>query len=209
MQRFPRTVFTIAICVLTASSLFAQAHYLLRSNGEVRVNGILVPSTAVVSPGDVIETSKGSVAKIASPGLSMLVGEDSRISVKTGTLAVDHGSASIATNSGALTGASQYSIASAGSARYQVANSGQSLSVLSMSGPLRVSGVDATTTSVPAGNLAVFSSNRSALSSASTAVLENSTASFEQFGVTNMSRVCNKKTAKECVCKTAKECAGY
>ena len=90
MQRTIRISTLVAICLLSAVALFAQTQqsYLLRSAGEVRVNGITVPSTTVVSPGDLIETSKGSTAKIAAPGKSMLIGENSRVSVAAGGLAV-------------------------------------------------------------------------------------------------------------------------
>lgn len=100
MQRAIRVYALAVICLLSAVGLFAQTKqsYLLRSDGDVRVNGIAVPSTTIVSPGDVIETSKGSVAKIAAPGASTLIGENSRVSVKTGTLAVDHLSAASSSN---------------------------------------------------------------------------------------------------------------
>jgi len=79
--------FAIAFLLLIACiGAQSQQSYLLRSDGQVRVNGIAVPTTTVVSPGDLIETSKGSKAKIAAPGVSMVVGENARVSVTKGAL---------------------------------------------------------------------------------------------------------------------------
>jgi hypothetical protein len=97
-----RTLYLAMALLLLATCIGAQSQqsYLLRSDGQVRVNGITVPTTAVVSPGDLIETSKGSMAKIAAPGVSLLVGENSRVSVKNGSL-VDLGSSTSAPLGGA------------------------------------------------------------------------------------------------------------
>jgi hypothetical protein len=107
MQRTLRGfALVVAICFLGATSLFSQAqkNYLLRADGDVRVNGVAVPSSAIVSPGDLIETSKGSVAKIAAPGVSLLVPENSRVSVKMGTLAVNNLTPASSHSSGLLGG---------------------------------------------------------------------------------------------------------
>jgi hypothetical protein len=88
---FAMAFLLLAACIGAQS----QQNYLLRSDGQVRVNGTMVPTTTVVSPGDLIETSKGSMAKIAAPGVSLLVGENSRVSVKNGSL-VDLGSSASA-----------------------------------------------------------------------------------------------------------------
>jgi len=90
MMRVSPVAVSLFLLIGTCICAQSQQAYLLRSDGEVRVNGMAVPSTTVVSPGDLIETSKGSVAKIAAPGVSMLVSENSRVSVKNGSLeAVD------------------------------------------------------------------------------------------------------------------------
>lgn len=95
------TKMALVVCILCAFAVSAQTQsYLLRSEGAVSVNGIAVPSTALVSDGDVIQTGKGSSAKIAAPGMAMLLGENSRVAVANGKLAVDHGSASIANSRG-------------------------------------------------------------------------------------------------------------
>ena len=208
-SRFRASSLIVALCLLSVTVLVAQTqqNYLLRSDGRVQVNGVLVPSTAVVSPGDVIETAKGSMARIASPGMSMLVGQSSRVVVKRGTLALDKGSASITSSTGAAIGAAQYSIAPSGTttAKYQIANSGESLSVLSSGGPLAVSSSNGVT-KIPSGQVGVISSNVLAVNSASTVWVDSSSVSFDQLSAPDSSPVCKKKTIRECICKTAKQC---
>lgn len=199
-----------ALCLLGTSVLVGQTQqsYLLRSDGYVQVNGVPVPKTSVVLPGDVVETYKGSMAKIASPGMSMLVGENSRISVKSGTLAIDKGSASIASSAGTSIGAAQYSISPTGSspAKYQVASSGQSVSVLSSNGPLSVTSSSGIT-KVLSGQTAVISAGSSALGMTTTALVDSSSANFSQLDDLEASRTCRKATLLKCFCKTAKQCS--
>src|ERR1017187_3013486 len=83
-------------CVLFAATAFAQTQptYMLVSSGLVRVNGVTVPRSTVVFPGDIIETTKGAAAKISAPGTSMLVSENSSVSVDGNSkLVVTSGSA--------------------------------------------------------------------------------------------------------------------
>jgi hypothetical protein len=195
-----------AICALSATCVQAQQSYLLRSNGEVRVNGVAVPGTAVVSPGDLIETSKGSIAKIAAPGMSMLVGEDSKVSVKAGFLGVDRGSAAVSSNGGIMTGASQYSIAPEGTnaAKYQIANVGGAVSVSSEKGGLTIMGPNSAATNVLSGRKTMLTSASANSVHTSSALLDSSSVKFQQVSAPAISGVC--RTAKECSCKTATQC---
>jgi hypothetical protein len=198
----------LVLCLFSVFAVHAQQSYLLRSNGRVLVNGVPVPATSVVSAGDVIETAKGSMAKIASPGMSMLVGENSHVSVKGGTLAVDKGSASVTSNTGTSIAASQYSITPSGvsNAKYQIANTGSSLSVSSSNGPIAVSSGSGVT-QVPTGQVAVISSNMFALTSASNSLVDSSSASFNQTEDLEASHVC--RNAKNCLCKSNRQCATF
>ena len=191
------------LLIATCISAHSQQTYLLRSNGEVRVNGIAIPGSTVISPGDVIETSKGSAAKIAAPGVSMLVGENSRVSVKSGSLAVDQGSANVSTNSGILTGASQYSISGTGTTKYQIANTAGSLSVLSTGGPLTISGPSGRAASLQSGQKGVFPSS-SASSAHSASMFDSSTVGFQPMSSSPITQAC--KNARECVCRDGKQC---
>lgn len=100
MRELRIPVVAMASFLLIASCICAQSQerYLLRSDGSVRVNGITVPTTSVVLPGDIVETSKGSTAKIAAPGKSMIVAENSRVSVSNGRLTPSSSSTPAADN---------------------------------------------------------------------------------------------------------------
>ncbi len=200
--------FGLAIWILSITCAFAQAQqsYLLRSEGDVRVNGVTVPGTAVVSSGDLIETAKGSVAKIAAPGVSMLIGESSTVSVRTGFLGVDRGSAAVSSNGSILTGASQYSIAPVGAsvAKYQIANVGAGLSVFSDTGRLTITSLTSRPVNLLSGEKTVLQSSGAASGNASSARLDSSAVNFEQLDAPPLSGLC--KAVKDCFCKTAKEC---
>jgi hypothetical protein len=98
-------IFGAVICVLFAATALAQSQptYMLMSDGLVRVNGVTVPRSTVVFPGDIIETTKGAAAKISAPGTSMLVNENSSVSVDGNSkLVVTSGSAVANSSSGAI-----------------------------------------------------------------------------------------------------------
>ena len=93
----------VVLFILAFASALAQAQqaYVLQSQGLVRVNGVAAPHSIVVFPGDVVETAKGAAAKISAPGTSMLVAENSRVSLSNGKLVVVAGSGLINTGLGA------------------------------------------------------------------------------------------------------------
>ena len=84
----------VTILFLSVGTALAQNQqtYMLMSEGLVRVNGVPVPRSTVVFPGDIVETSNGAAARISAPGRSMLVPESSRVSVDGG-LVVNSGAA--------------------------------------------------------------------------------------------------------------------
>lgn len=202
-----RMVFLLSI--FTAAALSAQnGNFLLRSEGNVSVNGTVVPSSALVSPGDVVQTGKGGSAKLVAPGVAMVLGENSRVSVANGKLALDQGSASV-TNSGRIaTLFSQYSVkpAGSGSATYLVSNKAGSLSVTSANGALAVVGPDLVAKNLLSGQKANFTSAKTSLVSAGDDA-SSQPDSFNQLIGAYSSNLC--RTAKSCYCKTAARCPAH
>lgn len=195
----------LVVCILSAMAVSAQNQsYLLRSEGAVSVNGVAVPSSALVSDGDVIQTGKGGSAKIAAPGMAMLLGENSRVAVSNGSLAIDHGFASVSSMRGIATLASQYAIKpSGGTTRYLVSNYGGSLFITSESGGLGVTGPNMTSRDVPSGQKVRFAAGNYDVSSAadSESVQPNT---FGQLIGPYSSNLC--RTVASCYCKTAARC---
>lgn len=207
MPSYTVTKMALVVCILGALAASAQTQsYLLRSEGSVSVNGAAVPTTALVSDGDVIQTGKGSTAKIAAPGMAMLVGENSRVAVGSGKLAVDHGSASIASRGQVSTVSSHYAIKPASSdfTRYLVSNNGGYLSVISASGALSVTGPDTLAKGVSSGQGTSFALGdyRGGAANAGT----SQPRPFAQLLGPPTSNVC--RTAAICYCKTAAHCPG-
>ena len=196
----------LAVCILSAIAVSAQNQsYLLRSEGAVSVNGIAVPSSALVSDGDVIQTGKGGSAKIAAPGMAMLLGENSqRVAVSNGSLAINHGFASVSNTGRIATLASQYAIKPVGgTTRYLVSNYGGSLFITSESGGLAVTGPNMTSRNLPSGQKARFAAGDYDVFSAGDSESVQPT-SFGQLIGSYTSNLC--RTAARCYCKTAARC---
>ena len=193
-------------CLLSAVCTSAQNQsYLLRSEGAVSVNGVAVRSSALVSEGDVVQTGKGSSAKIASPGMAMLVGENSRVAVSNGNLAIDRGSASVSSTGRISTTFSQYTIKplAVNSTRYMVSNHDGSLFIKSESGGLAVTGPNMASKNVLSGQKARFAGGASEVSSATDSDSAQPGAFHQQMG-SYSSNLC--RTAASCYCKTAAQC---
>ena len=196
---------TLAVCIFSALALSAQSHsYLLRSEGAVSVNGITVPSSALVSDGDVIQTGKGGSAKIAAPGMAMLLGENSKVALSKGKLALDQGSASVTSTGRLATVSSRYAIKPLDgySARYLVSNYGGSLFVTSRSGGLDVTGPEKTS-QVLSGQKARFGEGNDSLFSSGDGESTHP-GSFSQLIGPYSSNLC--RTAATCYCRTAARC---
>ena len=196
----------LVICIFSAIILSAQTQsYLLRSEGAVSVNGMAVRSSALVSTGDVIQTGKGGSAKIAAPGIAMVVGENSHVSVTNGELAIDHGSASVSSSGRIATVSSGYAIQPVGnnSARYVVSSRSGSLVITSQGGELAVSGPNMTSRNLIAGQKARIAAGNYEMSLAGESDVAQPN-SFGQLIGSYSSNVC--RTAASCYCKTAAQC---
>ncbi len=196
----------LVVCIFSAIGVSAQSQsYFLRSEGAVSLNGTAVHSSALVSDGDVVQTGKGGSAKIAAPGIAMVIGENSQVAVANGKLSLDRGSASITSAGRVATVSSQYLIqpVSGNSARYLVSNYGGSLFVTSRDGELAVTGPNKTSRNLLSGQKARVTAGSYELFSAA----DNGggqPSSFGQLIGSYSSNLC--RTAASCYCKTAAQC---
>lgn len=199
-------VFMAFTCISVGLSAQTKHTYLLRSDGSVKVNGVVVPGSAVVSTGDLVETDKASAAKLTTPGMAMLVGENSRVTVASDKLAVDYGTASVSTTNGMATRASQYSVSPAGAqtAKYQIVNTGTSLSVTSSVGRLTVNSILSAPTEIAVGEQVVVSSGAATSNYVGMTLPSGSVGGFTQLTGVGASGIC--KNAQGCPCKNTKQC---
>jgi len=196
----------LVACIVVAAVSAQGQNYLLRTEGAVTVNGVAVPSTVLISAGDVIQTGKGGSAKIAAPGMAVLLAENSQVSLTDGALAINQGSASVTSTGRIATVSSQYAIkpVGTGSARYVVSNVGGSLTVTPWHGELAVVASNTVATNVLTGQKASFTAGKSKVSSVSNETLVEQRDAFSQLMGPYSSNLC--RTAASCYCKTAARC---
>lgn len=195
----------LVICIFTLIVSAQSQSYLLRSEGSVSVNGSPIRSSALVSDGDIVQTGKGGTAKLAAPGIAMVVGENSHVTVTNGQLAVDHGSASVSSTGRIATASSDYAIQPVGnnSAKYSLSSHSGSLVITSQSGDLAVSGPNMTSRNLVAGQKASIAAGNYEVSPAKESDGSQSN-SFGQLIGSYSSNLC--RTAASCYCKTAAQC---
>ena len=74
-----------------------QPHAVLRSNGQVKINGTPTNSSTVVMEGDRIDTDQHSSAVLLLPGRMITVGAGSSVVYKNGSVVPTAGSAKVTT----------------------------------------------------------------------------------------------------------------
>ena len=67
------------------------------SNGTTQLNGISLPKSSAVFPGDLVQTATGSVAKINASGSSLIVLSDSLVQFEGNAVKLEHGGVAVST----------------------------------------------------------------------------------------------------------------
>lgn len=89
------------IAVVPASLWAADSNpAMLYAKGTAWINGSAVPRTSAIFPGDMVQTTPTSMASINASGSSVVVLADSVVKFEGPTVALDHGSLSVATSKG-------------------------------------------------------------------------------------------------------------
>jgi hypothetical protein len=137
--------------------------------------------------------------------MAMRLGENSRVAVSNGKLAMDHGSAAVSSTGRISTVSSQYAIKPVDgySARYLVSSNGGSLSVTPKSGGVAITG-PSNTSQVLSGQKASFANGNYNLFSSNDGESAHQN-SFGQLMGPYSSGFC--RTSKTCFCKTAGQCS--
>jgi len=91
-----------ALSVLFPLAAIAQdtGSAVLRSTGNVWLNGAQAAATTAIFPGDVVETKPGAVANIDAAGSTVLIGAESVVKFNGDSLTLEHGSVSVGTSTG-------------------------------------------------------------------------------------------------------------
>lgn len=133
-----------AMLLLTPISLSAAelAPAMLYPQGQAMLNGGVVPRTAAVFPGDLIQTEPGSTAHIQGTQGQVMVLADSQVKFDGSAVSLQHGSAAIASSSGMtarLTGNIVVAPDANVESKYQVSDRGGSVQIIARKGRLTVS----------------------------------------------------------------------
>jgi len=127
---------------ITPSSLTAadQAAAIVYCRGTVWLNGSPLPDSSAILSGDMVQTTKDSVATINASGSSVIVQPESVVKFAPGTLSLEQGSVSVGSSSALVTTAGIATITPASSAwtEYEVTDEKGTVQVLARKGGLSV-----------------------------------------------------------------------
>jgi ferric-dicitrate binding protein FerR (iron transport regulator) len=101
----------IMVVVLPAA-LFAtdSGAAMLYSNGTARLNGTTLPRSSAIFPGDLVQTSADSVAKINAVGTSLMVFSDTLVQFDGNAIKLEQGSVAVTTSKGMATRAGEVTV---------------------------------------------------------------------------------------------------
>ena len=128
----------IACSALSLSA--ADGSAVLKSTGNVVLNGAGAPATTAIFSGDTVRTTGGSLLTISSPGSTVLLPQNSQLTFKGNSVNLTDGKASITTTKGmsVTTGSYLISPGSPGSAQFEIEKSGDGLLVHAAQGAVTI-----------------------------------------------------------------------
>jgi hypothetical protein len=96
-------------------ALFAadQAAAMLYSHGNALLNGNNIPRSSAIFPGDLVQTTKDSVANINATGSTVLVLNESLVQYQGGTVTLEHGGVTVSTSKSMATRAEDFTVSPA------------------------------------------------------------------------------------------------
>ena len=136
---FRKLVSFMMLSLMPASLMAADSGAaMLYAYGSASLNGNAVPRSSAIFPGDRVQTTGNSVAKINAPGLSVAVQPDSAIKFDGTNISVDRGTVSVATSKSTAARAGETTITPASNAQteFQVSQIGGKPQIMARKGDL-------------------------------------------------------------------------
>jgi hypothetical protein len=101
--------------VVFPGTLFAadQAGAMLYSHGSALLNGNNIPRSSAIFPGDLVQTTKDSVANINATGPTVLVLNESLVQYQGSTVTLEHGGVTVSTSKSLATRAEDFTVSPA------------------------------------------------------------------------------------------------
>ena len=138
IQRF---VCWVMLAITPASLVAAdEAAAIVYCKGTVWLNGSPLPNSSAILAGDLVQTTKDSVATITASGSSVIIQPESLVKFASNTLSLEQGSISVASSNGLATSAGIATVTPVSNTwtEYEVADVNGIVEVLARKGNLNV-----------------------------------------------------------------------
>ena len=143
-------VLSCIMVVVVPAALFAadSGAAMLYSNGTARLNGSTLPRSSAIFPGDLVQTTADSVAKINAVGTSLMILADSSVQFEGNAVKLQQGSVAVSTSKGMATRAGDVTVTPKESVwtQFDVRNVDGQIQVTAQKGDVTVSDGAGTTT---------------------------------------------------------------
>ena len=143
-------VLSCIMVIVVPAALFAADSSLamVYSNGTARLNGSSLPRSSALFPGDLVQTTTDSIAKINVVGSSLMVLSDSLVQFEGNAVKLEHGGVAVTTSKAMATRAGQVTVTPSASVwtQFDVKNVDGQIQVTAQKGDLTVSDGAGTTT---------------------------------------------------------------
>ena len=143
-------VLSCIMVIVVPAALFAADSNLamLYSNGTALLNGSSLARSSAIFPGDVVQTTADSVAKINALGTSLMVLADSQVRFEGNAVKLEHGGVAVSTSKGMATRAGEVTVTprESGWTQFDVKNMDGQIQIKAQKGDVTVSDGAGTTT---------------------------------------------------------------
>ena len=148
-------ILSCLMLVIFPGTLFAadQAAAMLYSHGSALLNGNNIPRSSAIFPGDLVQTTKDSVANINATGSTVLVLNDSLVQYQGSTVTLEHGGVTVSTSKSLATRAEDVNISPASGAltEFEVRDVDGTVRIMARKGDLTIRDDSGTTTTLAQG----------------------------------------------------------
>jgi hypothetical protein len=146
----PEKVLSCIMVIVVPAALFAADSGLamVYSNGTALLNGSSLPKSSALFPGDLVQTTTDSVAKINSVGSSLMVLSDSLVQFEGSAVKLEHGGVAVSTFKGMAARAGEVTVTPKGSVwtQFDVSSMDGQIQVTAQKGDVTISDDAGTTT---------------------------------------------------------------
>ena len=148
-------ILSCLMLVVFPGALFAadQAAAMLYSHGSALLNGATIPRSSAIFPGDLVQTTKDSVANINATGSTVLVLNDSLVQYQGSTVTLEHGGVTVSTSKSLATRAEDVTVspASAALTEFEVRDVDGRVQIVARKGDLTIRDDSGATTTLAQG----------------------------------------------------------